>query len=96
MLGLRFHGGFAGAIGSIALATLFGVAVCSVFAPAESMPGWLWAFVEGQPHNQGHRRDSWAVLGGPVARPLWQALAWIAAIMALFAPLTIAKYRRRV
>ncbi len=36
------------------------------------------------------------MLGGPVARSLWQALAWIAAIIAVFAPLAISKYRRRV
>ena len=126
-LGFRFHGGFAGSIGSLALSTLFGVAVCwpmaftgiaakspeavntwgfmiilpltfasSVFAPPSSMPGWLASFVKVNPITKVVDATRGLMLGGPVARTLWQALAWIAAIIAVFAPLAISKYRRRV
>jgi oleandomycin transport system permease protein len=126
-LGFRFHGGFAGAIGAIALATIFGVAVCwpmafigvtarspeavntwgfliilpltfasSVFAPPESMPGWLAAFVKVNPITKVVDATRGLMLGGPVARPLWQSLVWIAIITVVFAPLAINRYRRRV
>jgi oleandomycin transport system permease protein len=36
------------------------------------------------------------MLGGPVAKPLWQALAWLVVITAVFAPLAIHRYRRRI
>jgi hypothetical protein len=36
------------------------------------------------------------MLGGPVARPVVESLIWMAAIVAVFAPLAIARYRRRV
>jgi ABC transporter DrrB family efflux protein len=127
VLGFRFHGGFVGALGAVALATLFGVAVCwpmafigvaakspeavntwgfmiilpltfasSVFAPPESMPGWLAAFVKVNPITKVVDATRGLMLGGPVARPLWQSLVWIAIIVAVFAPLAINRYRRRV
>ncbi|MGH2556626.1 MAG: ABC transporter permease [Actinomycetota bacterium] len=127
VLGFRFHGGFAGAVGAVALATLFGVAVCwpmafigvaakspeavntwgfmiilpltfasSVFAPPESMPGWLAAFVKVNPITKVVDATRGLMLGGPVARPLWQSLVWIAIIVSVFAPLAINRYRRRV
>jgi ABC transporter DrrB family efflux protein len=127
ILGFRFHGGFAGAIGGMALATLFGITVCwpmafigvtakspeavntwgfmiilpltfasSVFAPPSSMPGWLQSFVNINPITKVVDATRGLMLGGPVAKPLWQSLAWMAAIVAVFAPLTIRRYRRRV
>jgi ABC transporter DrrB family efflux protein len=126
-LGFRFHGGFPGAIGAVALATIFGIAVCwpmafigvtarspeavntwgfmiilpltfasSVFAPPESMPGWLAAFVKVNPITKVVDATRGLMLGGSVARPLWQSLVWIAIIVAVFAPLAINRYRRRV
>ncbi len=127
ILGFRFHGGFAGAIGGIALATLFGITVCwpmafigvtaktpeavntwgfmiilpltfasSVFAPPSSMPGWLAAFVNVNPITKVVDATRGLMLSGPVAKPVWQSLAWMVAITAVFAPLAISKYRRRV
>ncbi len=126
-LGFRFHGGFAGAIGALALAALFGITVCwpmayigvaakspeavntwgfmiilpltfasTVFAPASSMPGWLQAWVKVNPISKVVDATRGLMLGGAVARPLWQALAWMAAITAVFAPLAINRYRRRI
>ncbi|MGZ8628435.1 MAG: hypothetical protein ACXWYN_06890 [Actinomycetota bacterium] len=36
------------------------------------------------------------MLGGPVAEPLVDAVIWMVVIQAVFAPLAIARYRRRV
>ncbi len=127
LLGFRFHGGFAGAVGGIALATLFGITVCwpmafigvtanspeavntwgfmiilpltfasSVFAPAGTMPGWLQAFVKVNPITKVVDATRGLMLGGAVARPLWQSLVWLAVVTAIFAPLAISRYRRRV
>ncbi|HYU57448.1 MAG TPA: ABC transporter permease [Actinomycetota bacterium] len=127
LIGFRFHGGFAGGIGGLALAALFGVVMCwpmafigiaakspeavntggfmvilpltfasTVFAPAESMPGWLAAFVKVNPITKVVDATRGLLLGGAVARPLWQALVWLVVITAVFAPLAIRLYRRRV
>jgi ABC transporter DrrB family efflux protein len=127
VLGFRFHGGFAGAIGGLALATLFGITVCwpmafigisahsaesvntggfllilpltfasSVFAPASSMPGWLQAFVKVNPITKVVDATRGLMLGGPVAKPVFQSLIWIAILTAVFAPLAINRYRRRL
>lgn len=68
----------------------------SVFAPASSMPGWLQAFVKINPITKMADSTRGLMLGGPVARPVWQALAWMAVIVAVFAPLAIRRYRRRI
>ncbi|MEA2687069.1 MAG: type transport system permease protein, partial [Actinomycetota bacterium] len=33
-------------------------------------------------------------LGGPAARSVWLSLVWIAAILAVFVPLSVARFRR--
>ncbi len=68
----------------------------SVFAPPQSMPGWLQAWVKVNPITKVVDATRGLMLGGPVARPVLQALAWIAVITAVFAPLAIRRYRRRV
>jgi oleandomycin transport system permease protein len=36
------------------------------------------------------------MLGGPVAEPLIDSVIWMAVILAVFVPLAISRYRRRV
>lgn len=67
----------------------------SVFATPESMPGWLQAFVEVNPITHVVDAARAMAIGGEVARPLLYSIAWLAVITAIFAPLTIARYRRR-
>jgi ABC transporter DrrB family efflux protein len=67
----------------------------SVFAPPESMPGWLRGFVKVNPITQVVDATRALMLGGPVARPLVKAIAWTAAITLVFAPLAIHRYRKR-
>ncbi len=127
LLGFRFGGGMAGAVGAILLVAAFGVTLCwpmafigitarspeavntwgfmiilpltfasSVFAPPETMPGWLEAFVRVNPITSVVDATRGLMLGGPVAEPLVRSIVWLAAIQAVFAPLAIRRYRRRV
>jgi oleandomycin transport system permease protein len=68
----------------------------SAFVPAETMPGWLQAFVKVNPVTAVIDSARGLLLGGAVATPVTKAILWIVAIQALFAPLAIARYRRRV
>lgn len=67
----------------------------SVFARPESMPGWLQAFVKVNPIT--HIVDASRALmhGGPVGDPLVKSIIWMVAIVAVFAPLAVLRYRRR-
>ena len=127
LLGFRFGGGFAGAIGGMALITAFGIALCwpmaylgvsaktpeavntfgfmlilpltfmsSTFAPVDTMPGWLQAFVRVNPITFIVDATRGLMLGGPVGQHLWKAMVSLIAIVVVFAPLAVARYRRRV
>jgi ABC transporter DrrB family efflux protein len=67
----------------------------NIFVPAETMPGWLRAFVEVNPVR--HLMDALRglMVGGPVARPVAITLLWMTGFVAVFAPLAVAAYRRR-
>jgi oleandomycin transport system permease protein len=127
LLGFRFGGGVAGALGALAVVTAFGITMCwpmafigitarstesvntwgfmiilpltfasSAFVRPETMPGWLEAFVKVNPVTSVIDAARGLMLGGPVARPVVQSVIWMAVITAVFAPLAIARYRRRV
>jgi len=74
----------------------------TVFVPAETMPGWLEAFVKVNPITHVVDAVRGLMLGGEVARvesvgtSVLYALLWVAAITVVFSALTIARYRRRV
>jgi ABC-2 type transport system permease protein/oleandomycin transport system permease protein len=68
----------------------------SVFAPPETMPGWLEGFVKVNPITAVVDATRGLMLGGPVADPVVRSLIWLVLIQAVFAPLAIARYRRRV
>ena len=68
----------------------------SVFAPPETMPGWLQAFVEVNPITQVVDAARGLMLGGPVADSVVASILWMVGITALFAPLAIRGFRRRV
>jgi ABC-2 type transport system permease protein len=68
----------------------------SAFVPVSSMPGWLQAFARHQPVSVTVSAVRDLVLGGPVASDLIQALAWMAGIVLVFAPLAVRRYRRAV
>ena len=66
----------------------------TAFAPKESMPGWLQAYNDVQPVSVVVRAIRALCVGGETAVPVLHALAWCAAIVAIFAPLAVRKYRR--
>jgi ABC transporter DrrB family efflux protein len=68
----------------------------SAFVPVSSMPGWLQAFANHQPVSATASAVRALTLGGPVASEVWQAIAWSAGILLVFAPLAVWLYRRKV
>ncbi|HWB71100.1 MAG TPA: ABC transporter permease [Egibacteraceae bacterium] len=66
----------------------------SAFVPTESMPGWLQAFAEHQPVTATVDALRALLVGGPATDPVLASLAWSAAILALFMPLAVGRYRR--
>jgi ABC transporter DrrB family efflux protein len=75
---------------------LFPLAFASnIFVDPATMPGWLQGFVAVNPVR--HLMDAMRglMLGGPVARPVLWTVTWMAALVAVFAPLALAAYRRR-
>jgi ABC transporter DrrB family efflux protein len=68
----------------------------SVFADPGTMPGWLQGFVEVNPVTSVVDATRALMLGGPVADSLFESVLWMLGITAVFAPLAIARYRRRV
>ena len=127
LLGFRFAGGPAGAVGAVLVVAAWGLVMCwpmafigitarttesvntwgfmiilpltfasTAFARVETMPGWLQAFVKANPVTSVIDAARGLMLSGPVAEPLGDAVIWMAAITAVFAPLAILRYRRRI
>jgi len=68
----------------------------SAFVPVASMPGWLQAFARHQPVSVVVNATRALTLGGASASQVLSAAAWIVGIVAVFAPLAVARYRRAV
>jgi oleandomycin transport system permease protein len=68
----------------------------NVFVPSSTMPGWLRAWTDISPVSKLVDANRGLVLGGAVAGPLLEALAWLVGIVVVFFPLANWAYRRRV
>jgi ABC-2 type transport system permease protein len=68
--------------------------ISSAFVPVESMPDGLQQFAEVNPVSVvvDAMRALW--LDAPAGDAIWGAVAWSVAIVAIFAPLAVAKYRK--
>ncbi|MGQ0616814.1 MAG: ABC transporter permease [Acidimicrobiia bacterium] len=64
------------------------------FVPTDTMPGPLQAYAEHQPVTATVNAIRALVIGGPTLGRVLVALAWSAAIVAVFAPLAVRRYRR--
>jgi ABC-2 type transport system permease protein len=66
----------------------------SVFVPAASLPDGLRQFAEANPFTtwSDALRSLW--IGTPANTDIWMSFVWIAVLIAVFAPLAVAKYRR--
>lgn len=70
--------------------------VSNVFVPAETMPGWLQGFVNNNPVTWLADAARALMVGGPAAEAVAWSLVWAAAIVVVFAPLSVWAFRRRV
>ena len=68
----------------------------SVFVPVAAMPGWLQPFAEHQPVSVVASAARALMIGTPSDGYALQALAWIAGIVAIAAPLAVRRYRRAI
>jgi ABC transporter DrrB family efflux protein len=70
--------------------------ISSAFVPVHSMPSVLRAFAEVNPFTitVDAMRSLW--LGTPAGDNVWEAVVWAFAIIAVFSPLAVARYRRAV
>jgi ABC transporter DrrB family efflux protein len=66
----------------------------SVFVPASSMPDGLRQFAEANPFTtvSDAMRSLW--IGTPAHTDVWMAFVWCVALIAVFAPLAVGRYRR--
>jgi ABC transporter DrrB family efflux protein len=66
----------------------------SVFVPVESMPDGLRQFAQANPLTPiaDAVRSLW--LGTPANTDVWMSFVWCAVLIAVFAPLAVARYRR--
>ncbi|MEU6607620.1 ABC transporter permease [Streptomyces shenzhenensis] len=67
----------------------------SIFAPTDSMPGWLRTFTDYNPLSSLADAARGLMVGGPVAHDLWVTLAWSVLITAVMAPVAIHKFRTK-
>ena len=67
----------------------------SIFAPTDSMPGWLQGFTDYNPLSTLADASRGLMVGGPVAHDLWVTLGWSVAITAVMAPVAIHKFRTK-
>jgi ABC-2 type transport system permease protein/oleandomycin transport system permease protein len=68
----------------------------SAFVPLASMPGWLQAFARHQPVSVVVNAVRGLTLGTASTSDVFSAVVWIVAIVAVCAPLAVARYRRAV
>jgi ABC transporter DrrB family efflux protein len=66
----------------------------AIFVPAESMPDGLREFAQANPFTTvtDALRHLW--LGTPANTDVWMSFLWCAAILAVFAPLAVNRYRK--
>jgi oleandomycin transport system permease protein len=67
----------------------------SIFAPTNTMPGWLQSFTDVNPLSNLADACRGLIDGGPVAHSTLVTLAWAVGIMAVTAPLAVIRFRNR-
>ena len=69
--------------------------VSSAFVPIATMPSWLQPIAEANPVTVVVNATRGLFLGAPDTGLVLSAIAWVAGLVAVFAPLAILSYRRR-
>jgi oleandomycin transport system permease protein len=67
----------------------------SMFVPPSTLPGWLQAWVKVNPVTSLVDAVRALMIGGPTTGPVIASLLWAAGIVAVFAPIAVAVYRRK-
>jgi len=67
----------------------------NMFVPTSSLPGWLQGWVKINPVTHLTDAIRGLLVGGPVAAPVGWSVLTGAIILAIFAPLAVATYRRK-
>jgi ABC-2 type transport system permease protein/oleandomycin transport system permease protein len=81
--------------GSIGFLVVFPLTfISSAFVPVDSMPAPLQAFAEVNPFTIVVDAVRSLFLGIPAGNSIWLAVVWSVGLIAVFAPLAVARYRR--
>ncbi|NED87926.1 ABC transporter permease [Streptomyces sp. SID11233] len=67
----------------------------SIFAPPQTMPGWLQAFTDYNPLSNLADSARGLMMGGPLGHSVWLTLGWTVAITAVMAPIAVSKFRKK-
>jgi ABC transporter DrrB family efflux protein len=67
----------------------------NVLVKTDTLPGWMQAFVKGNPLTFLTDAERGLLVGGPVAVPAVRALLWSLGLFVVFAPIAVTVYRRR-
>jgi oleandomycin transport system permease protein len=85
-----------GAVQGLGFLVLFPMTFGSTtFVKADTMPGWLQAWVKVNPVTHLNEAVRALMTGGPVASPLAWSVGWAALFLVVFAPLAVQAYRRK-
>lgn len=86
-----------GAVQGLMFALIMPLSFASnVFVSAESLPGWMQAFVKVNPMTHLVAAVRGLFLGTPVGSHVWWTLAWCAGFVAVFMPLALRAYRKKI
>jgi len=85
-----------GAVQGVAFVAMFPLTFgTNMMVPTDTLPGWLQAWVKINPVTDVMEAARGLINGGPVAGPVHTTIAWSLGILAVFAPLAVAAYRRK-
>ena len=70
--------------------------ISSAFVPTDSMPDWLEPIAENNPFSTMVDAARALFLDVPAGNDVWGAVVWCIAIVAVFGPLSVWRYRRAV
>ncbi|WP_262283979.1 ABC transporter permease [Micromonospora sp. MA102] len=86
-----------GAVQGLMFALIMPMSFASnVFVSADTLPGWMQAFVDVNPMTHLVAAVRGLFLGTPVGSHVWWTLAWCAGFVAVFMPLALRAYRRKI
>ncbi|MEU9060374.1 ABC transporter permease [Streptomyces sp. NPDC048430] len=67
----------------------------SIFAPTQTMPGWLQTFTDYNPLSNLADSARGLMMGGPLGNSVWLTLGWTVVITVVMAPLAVSKFRKK-